>query len=90
MGSHRQVGRWSACTPSKLSMRAETKNRHRPPIAVIGRVAHKLIVERQLGKCEYRHAVLGLQDDLRAGVVKLLIRHEDTKTASSKELLGVP
>src|SRR4029450_6822268 len=39
-------------------MGAETKNRHRPPIAVIGRVVHELIVERQLGKFEHRHAVI--------------------------------
>src|SRR5262252_3353644 len=35
-----------ACKPSKLPMGAETDNRHRPPIAVIGWVIHKLIVER--------------------------------------------
>src|SRR5918911_2401244 len=50
---------------------------------VIGRVANKLIVERQLGKCEYRHAVIGLQYVLRAGVDQLPVPHEDTKTASS-------
>src|SRR5215813_10672916 len=78
------------CTPSKLPMGAETENRHRPAVAVIGRVAHKLIVERQLGKFKYCHAVVGLQDGLNAGVDKLPVPHEDTKTTSSKELLCVP
>src|SRR5215468_10241166 len=40
------------------------------------RVAHKLIVERQLGKFKYCHAVVGLQDVLRPGVEKLPISHE--------------
>src|SRR5215510_10436379 len=83
-------GRGSACTPSQLPMGAETENRHRPAIAVIGRVANKLIVERQLGEFTYCHAVVGLQDGLNAGVDKLPVPHEDTKTTSGKELLCVP
>src|SRR5215470_5275172 len=78
------------CTPSKLPMGAETDNRHRPPIAVIGWVIHKLIVERELGKGEDRHAVIGLQDVFRAGVDQLPVSHEDTKPPSSKELPCVP
>src|SRR2546426_12768945 len=64
IGGYRQVGgtRHSiTCTPSKLSMDAETENGHRPPIAVIGRVVYKLIVERQLGTFEHRHIVIGRQ-----------------------------
>src|SRR5262249_34342782 len=37
-----------ACTPSKLPMGAETENRHRPPIAVIGPGIHQLIVHPKL------------------------------------------
>ena len=83
-------GYFSPRKPSKLPMGAETKNRHRPPIAVIGRVIHELIVKRQLGKFEDREAIIGLHDGLRAGVDQLPVPHEDPESASGKELLCFP
>src|SRR6516162_10760417 len=66
---------------SELHTRAQTKDRNRPPVPVVGRVVDELIVDRQMGEGGYGDTVVCFQDLLGTRIWQLAIAENPAKTA---------
>ncbi len=62
-------------------MQAHADDRHGPPIAVVGRVLHELVVEGQLGPFGGGVAIVGLQDVFASRVGEFAVADEDAEAA---------